>query len=154
MATQGDAHRYHPEADRQIPLAVKHDDPDVLAAIAAEYGLTENGAVIALAAVEAHPTGRPVSYSRRKDAYTYAHYRHPLISSYTAVRRGVDRLDELGLINHFRQEQRVFGWQSFFSATDALVEGVHRRILGRSYLGLLDPRTQTILRDANGMEIP
>lgn len=151
MATQGDAQRYLPEAERQIPLSVKYADRWILDAIQTEFGLAETAAAMALAAVEAHPTGRAVSYSRSKGFYRHGGHRHPLIRSYRAVVGGADHLDQLGLIDHFPQAPGCLGWQSAFAAKPHLVATVQRLIFGGPRLRLVSPTRLTLLRDANGI---
>lgn len=151
MARQGDVRRYLPEAERQIPLSVKYADRWLLDAMQAKIGLTETAAAMALAAVEAHPTGRAVAYSRSKDFYLHGGQRHSLIRSYRAVVDGADHLDQLDLIDHFRQGPGGLGWQSAFSAKPHLVATVQRLIFGGPRLRLVSPTRLTLLRDANGI---
>ena len=151
MAAQGDAHLYLPERERQIPLSVKYADQWLIDAIREEFGVSKTEAAMVLAAVDAHPTGRAVSYSRSKGFYLHGGHRHPLIRSYKAVVDGADQLDQLGHIDHFRQRRGGLGWQSAFVAQPNLVAAVQRLTFGRPRLRPVPPVKLTLLRDAQGM---
>lgn len=150
MAARGDAQRYLPEAERQIPLSVKYADRWILEAISEEFRVTETASAMALAAVEAHPTGRAISYSRSKDFYRHGDHRHPLVRSYREVVDGAVDLEQLGHIDHFRQVPGGLGWQSAFAAKPHLVAAVHRLVYGGPRLRLVAPTKLTLLRDACG----
>lgn len=151
MAAQSDVLRYLPERERQIPLSVKYADQWLIEAIREEFSVSETAAALVVAAVEAHPTGREVSYSRSQDFYCRGSHRHPLIRSYRAVVDGVDSLDQLGRIDHFRQEPGGLGWQSAFAAKPNLVAAVQRLTFGGPRLRPVPPVNLTLLRDAQGM---
>jgi hypothetical protein len=138
------------EDARQTPLTFRFKHRDHWQAIRDEIGGTETCAAVALALVV---SAVPLSYSRRKVAYSPPRrYRHPLFR-YHGVISAVDHLDREGLIIHDRAPPARYGWQSAMSPTDELRNIIGRILAAGPELELAAPGETIILRDANGMPV-
>ncbi|MGV3554098.1 MAG: hypothetical protein ACO1OD_02470 [Croceibacterium sp.] len=128
-----------------IPLVVKYETSGIWPDMRDLLGVSRTGAAIGVALYEAHQVGKAVSYSRSRKYYDERNT-HPLLT-YKRTRNAVDSLDDLGLIDHFRQLPGVRGRQSAMKATPKLIARVETIVAAHGNLPLEMPRRGIILHD-------
>lgn len=134
-----------------MPLSLRWETKHHWRALKGEFGCTETGAAIILAAVTAGDEW--ISYSRSRGHYDNKPRRyHSRLYTYKLVRGGVDHLDAQGLILHDKARPGRLGWQSAFKATPELVERVGLVLDGLPPLVIARPPELIILRDGQGLE--
>ncbi|WP_323038906.1 hypothetical protein [Gemmobacter sp.] len=137
---------------RDIPLWDAYNIRPIQDQLTETFDVNETGAVILLAAYDAHCSGRRVSYSRAKEFYTKRSNLGPRLT-WTKVTRAVDDLAMRGWIQHSPAARGSRGWQSSFAASPQLVDTMTPLLQSFGKLEALQPTRLTILRDSDGHDL-
>lgn len=141
-------HRYAKEGWAQVapapqtPLRLRYETKGLWPDFKREFGVSETGAAIILAACAAL---REISYSRTARHYDWPGRYRSHLYTWRKVVGQVDLLDAEGLIIHDRRPPGERGRQSAFVPTPELV-AIHDRILCGLEPRLVNPREPIILR--------
>ncbi|MCA1777580.1 MAG: hypothetical protein LC676_18810 [Loktanella sp.] len=137
------------KSDHQRPLSLRFESKKFWPDLRTELKVDQTGAAIIL---DICNTPEWVSYSRTARHYDMpGRYKNPLYTWRKIVSQ-VDRLAELGLIEHHKCHPGFRGWQSAIRATDEL-RGICNAIVGGHRLTLAKPAEVVLLRSEKGQLI-